>query len=490
MIKYLLAAITLLSCAFTAALAKEQSSLIDSSCIIEPSFWRDVWSVSPNGRYGLVSSSRDSHYDCHLLEFSTSRSVGSFEYSFGHWSPNQRYVALRAIKTALIVFDTQVMRRLNIPAELWVQGISAPCWSPDSSELALTKDKQLIVFSLPKNKIILRANLDRKSYVSNWSPDGRFIACLVSSENPKYWQGSPVEEVIVFDRSKGLECFRLRLAPGLDHECGWSPDGALFICLDNRFDAKVFGCDRWNQVEQTTDEQRRLIPFWVDGLNSPDGNLSAITRNGKVEILNKNTGEVLVSKGADFKSFPFRFLQWRADSKRLFASWTSYSGFVDARSGQFQKNLDSRSVGAYLPLSDSVFRREYLCQIYPWDMRGKTPLPPEIKNGECLIQYAEPKSIEDCIYLLDTCLDTKTKEDFKTMEYKYLGLFTGGSFILRGEIYDTSNLWDLRYLAANLDAAGVQITDNGDLHAFIAAEYWKYLHPESKDKYPRSGGQK
>lgn len=469
--------------------AKYKPVLIDTKRILEPSFWSRMYSISENGKFGLATFSPsictkpDRWY---LINLQTKRILGSFESRhLGFWSPNQRYVALLGYRVAPVLFDILKERIGDLPTEFNSPEISIPVWTRDSLELAAVVDKQLLVFSLKENRIVLRVDLERTCTPSGWSPDGRFITCYIRDLKPKYWRGNPIIEAFVVDRQSGKECLRVKLPVDRDSESGWSPDSSKFICLDNQFNLTVFNRDGWQQVVELSDEQKKLMPFWVDGLDSPDKKLSAITRDGKVQILDKASGKIVVSKTGFFKSFPFRFLQWSADSKRIYIAWHSYNGFIDASSGNFHELADHRSVRFYMPLTDSVIRKPTEPYLYPQDPSLKIPMPPQIIFNHAIVkQYNEPSSVAECMELLDKSLDASTVEKFKKLDYSRVSHYGGPGIIFDSVFLELFSFWDMRKLASQLETAGVEIEDEDTFELYIISEYWKHLHPELKDAYP------
>jgi len=262
--------------------------------------------------------------------------------------------------------------------------LTSIAWSPDGSRIAGADSSGLITIWDVSTDAVLMKFQSASAFVTSltWSPDntrlasvgpvdgiirvwntndGQLVAELEGNstyDGPAFVAWNPVSPILVSVASTtdggyplkfwNTENDRFNLLPTSSHvsayDIAWKPDGSELAVADLR------GVSIYDLISQEKLEQRYIAPFKFALTWSPDGlKLAAFDTDNLIQILNPDTGEVLLSIQGPKRDFEVRFatIAWSADGNRL--ATDGYDGRTqiwDASTGELRETLAPDRQGA------------------------------------------------------------------------------------------------------------------------------------------------
>jgi Tol biopolymer transport system component len=200
------------------------------------------------------------------------------------WSPDASVIVFASSRggTTLRVTNPDGTGERQLP---WLPGVGGYAFSPDWSHVAFQDEgRDMIVERLDGSD---RVDLGLAAYDSHpsWSPDGKRVTYEVQPDAPSF-------PYVVVARIDGSEV--RRLVRGLDPQ--WSPTGDRVAYLTGEpgdLQLHVIGTDGSGDVQPSV-ATGFYEPRW-----SPDGTRIALSRRGRVEVVDAATGRTVASASAN-----------------------------------------------------------------------------------------------------------------------------------------------------------------------------------------------
>ncbi len=219
------------------------------------------------------------------------------------WSADGRWTAWRDIDGRVAVWDADSHRRILTFDESPL-GAAGLAWHPERSELALSRDSSVVVFSVPEGREVLRLEAhDGPVWTIAWDRTGRRIA-----------SGSNDRSVILWDSQTGRKLQVLEEHPG-DVRClAWSHDGTRLATVATEGTVRIWDAAA-GKLQQTIASKTTSINdlAW----SADDHGLAAAVHEGLILRWNLPSGRALPPLAGHHGAV--WDLTWSRDGRRLFS---------------------------------------------------------------------------------------------------------------------------------------------------------------------------